>query len=57
MDHSLPGSSVLEILPARILERVSYSRGGLPDPGIKPVSPSFPALQADSLLLSHCGSH
>ena len=23
--------------------------GGLPDPGIEPVSPAFPALQADSL--------
>ena len=31
--------------------------GGLPDPGIKPVSPAFPALQADSLLLSYWGSH
>ena len=29
------------------------SPGGLPDPGIKPVSP---ALQADSLPLSHQGS-
>ena len=27
--------------------------GDLPDPGIKPM---FPALQADSLLLSHLGS-
>ena len=25
----------------------------LPDPGIKPLSPASPALQADSLLLSH----
>ena len=30
--------------------------GDLPDPGIKPVSPVTPALQADSLLLSHQGS-
>ena len=30
--------------------------GDLPDPGIRPASPVFPALQADSLLLSHLGS-
>ena len=30
--------------------------GGLPDPGIEPSSPVSPALQADSLLLSHRGS-
>ena len=29
--------------------------GDLPDPGIKPVSPTAPALQADSLPLSHQG--
>ena len=46
MDCSLPGSSVHEILQARILEWVamSFSRE-LPDPGIKPRSP---ALQVDS---------
>ena len=27
--------------------------GDLPDPGIKPVPPKAPALQVDSLLLSH----
>ena len=32
------------------------SPGDLPDPGIKPVSPAAPALQADSLLLSNRGS-
>ena len=32
------------------------SPGDLPDPGIKPESPTAPALQADSLLLSHRGS-
>ena len=31
--------------------------GDLPDPGIRPVSPVSPALQADSLLLSHRGSN
>ena len=30
--------------------------GDLSDPGIEPVSPAFPALQVDSLLLSHQGS-
>jgi len=30
--------------------------GNLPHPGIKPVSPAAPALQVDSLLLSHGGS-
>ena len=30
--------------------------GGLPAPGIKPPSPGAPALQADSLPLSHWGS-
>ena len=32
------------------------SPGDLPDPGIKPASPTSPASQADSLLLSHWGS-
>ena len=30
--------------------------GDLPDPGIKPTSPTAPALQVDSLPLSHLGS-
>ena len=30
--------------------------GDLPDPGIEPTSPTSPALQVDSLLLSHRGS-
>ena len=30
--------------------------GDLPDPGIKPTSPVSPALQADSLPLSHWGN-
>ena len=30
--------------------------GDLPDPGIRPASPVFSALQADSLLLCHLGS-
>ena len=32
------------------------SPGDLPDPGLEPVSPVAPALQADSLPLSHLGS-
>ena len=32
------------------------SPGNLPDPGMEPVSPVAPALQADSLPLSHRGS-
>ena len=32
------------------------SPGDLPDPGIKPVSPEAPALQADSLPLGHQGN-
>ena len=31
--------------------------GDLPNPGIKPESPAIPILLADSLLLSHQGSH
>ena len=33
-----------------------YSPGDLPDPGIEATSPVSPALQADSLQLSHLGS-
>ena len=49
MDCRPPGSSVHRILQARVLEWVAvlFSRGDLPNPGIKPGSP---ALQADSLL-------
>ena len=54
--------------PARLLCPWGFSRqeywsglpcpppGDLPDPGIEPKSPLSPALQADSLLLSHQGS-
>ena len=42
--YSLPGSSVHEILQARILEWVAFpSPGYLPDPGIEPESPILPA--------------
>ena len=48
MDSSLPGSSVHGMLQARMLERVVIpSPGDLPNPGIKPWSPT---LHSDSLL-------
>ena len=51
VDYSQPGSSVHEILQARILEWVAMlPPGDLPNPGTEAGSPS---LQADSLLLSH----
>ena len=47
MDCSPPGSSVLGIFQARMLEWFAIpSPGDLPDPGMEPRSP---ALQADSL--------
>ena len=47
MDYTPPGSSVLGMLQARILQWVAISPpGDLPNPGIEPRSPS---LQADSL--------
>ena len=48
MDYSPPGSSVRGTFQARILEWVNFL-----DPRIEPM---FPALQVDSLLLSHQGS-
>ena len=50
----MPGSFVHGILQARKLEwvAISFSRG-IPNPGIKPASPT---LQADSSPLSHWGS-
>ena len=62
MDCSLPGSSVHEILQARILEWVAFPPpGDLPDPGIEPMSLESPAnvrdsRQVDSLPLSHLQS-
>ena len=45
MDCSLPGSSVHGILQARIQDSLPFSPpGDLPNPGIKPVSPRYPAL-------------
>ena len=57
MDCSPPGSSVHGILQARIWRGLPCPPSGdLPDPGIEPTSPVAPALQADSLTLSHLGS-
>ena len=54
MDCSLQGSSVHEILQARILEWQPFpSPGNLPDPGIKPGSPALQILDH----LTHRGSH
>ena len=48
MDWSPPGSSVHEVLQARILEWVAITfPRDLPDPGIEP---ECPEVQADSLL-------
>ena len=57
VDYSLSGSSVHGILQARILECVAMpSPEDLPNSGIEPETPAAPALQADSLPLSHQGS-
>ena len=57
MACSLPGFSVHGILLARILEWVAISSSGdIPNPGLEPMSPVSPALQAVALLLSHQGS-
>ena len=55
MDYSPPDFSVHGVLQARILEWVAPP-GDLPDPGIEPAGPVTPALQVDSLPLSHKGS-
>ena len=51
MEYSPPGSSVLGIFQARILEWVALSNSrGFLDPGIKPTSPATSAL-ADGFFL------
>ena len=50
MDCSPPGSSVLEILQAKVLEWMwCPSPGDIPHQGIEPTAPVSTALQADSL--------
>ena len=57
MECSPPGSSLHGISQARIWNELPFpSPGDLPDPGIKPASLASPALQADSLPLSHLGT-
>ena len=58
MDCSLSGSSVHGSLQERTLEWVAIFllQWNIPDPGIEPVFPEAPALQAYSLLLSYWGS-
>ena len=57
MDYNLPGSSVLGIFQARILEwaAISYSRESSQSRD-QTTSLMSPALQVDSLPLSHLGS-
>ena len=57
VDRNLPGSSDHGILQPRILEWVAISDpGDLPNPGTEPVSPVSPALEVDSLPMSHLES-
>ena len=57
LDCSPQGFSVHGILQTRILEWVTYPPpGDLPDSGMEPTSPAAPALQVDSLPLSHLGA-
>ena len=50
MDFRLPGSSVHGIFQTRILEWFPFpSPRDLPNPGMEPVSPGSPAMQADSV--------
>ena len=57
MDYSLPGSSDQGFSRQEYWSALPCSPPrDLPDAGIEPVFPEFPALQAVSLLLSHRGS-
>ena len=52
------GSPVHGILQRRLWSRLPCPPpGDLPHPGIEPMSPGSPALQSDSLPLSHWGSN
>ena len=56
-DCNPPGSSVHGILQARIGSGLpSPPPGDFPNPGIEPEPPASPALQVDSLPLSHWGN-
>ena len=55
MDCNLPGSWSMDS-PGKRSGLSCPSPGGLPDPGVEPESSAAPALQAESLPLSHQGS-
>ena len=56
LDCSPPGYSVHGISQAKILEWVAiFSSGDLLNPGIRPACPGSPALQVNSLPVSHWG--
>ena len=58
VDCSLPSSPVHGISQARILEGLPFpAPRDLPNPRIESACPASPALQADSLPLSHEKSH
>ena len=58
LDCGPPGSSIHGIFPSKNTGNGNpfSPPGDLPDPEIETVSPVFPALQVDSLLLSYQGS-
>ena len=57
MDYSLPGSLSMGFSRQEYWSGLPFpSPGDLPHPRIKPASPVSPALQGDSLPLSHQGS-
>ena len=57
VDCSLPGSSVHGISRQEYWSGLPFpSPGDVPDPGFESKSPMSPALQVDSLPLSHQGS-
>ena len=57
VDYSLPRSSVHGFSRLEYWSGFPYlPPGDLPDPRMEPISPAAPALQADSLPLSHHGS-
>ena len=56
MECSLPGSLSMGLFRQEYWSVLLFpSLGDLPDPGIEPVSPVSPALQADSLLAEPSG--
>ena len=54
MECSPPGSLLMGLSRQEYWSGLSFPPpGNLPDPGIEPTSPASPALQVDSLPLSH----